>query len=391
MGALNPVGNVQDAAIMAILQAEVMDMYNKGACNALNPAAPAGFYLTSAWEIDGYLIARDTIFDDSGVLTLSADTVFYGVLAHNKADEKQFAAIVRGTEGFKEWLIDAEVKHSHVPYYPGGQCGSVEEGFFSVYYTMQFLARDDHSRANVTPAWEGIKNKVGDGSLIVSGHSLGAALATYLAFDLTSLGGLDDNLQACFFASPRPGDKTFSQVFGKKVSRYVVYNYERDVVPHLPPLGIFYPLHIPLRILRYSPLGEIHEITMTDAGPSSRMKSPRTITCCATRRCWTTTRPMRATTAPIPGPRYWRGTTARANCIKGPEPRRVARQSLPYFGIGLPDIPRWAGPLRHRKPEHRLNLDSTQKTGGPAKTCAAAAPGLQPDSIMRKVLAQVRD
>lgn len=339
MGTLNPVGNVKDAAIMAILQAEVMDMYNKGACNALNPPVPAGFYLSTAWEVDGYLIARDTIFDESGVLTLSPDTVFYGVLAHNKADEKQFAAIVRGTEGFKEWLIDAEVKHSHVPYYPGGQCGSVEEGFFSVYYTMQFVAIDDHRRANITPAWEGIKDKVGDGSLIVSGHSLGAALATYLAFDLVSLGGLDQNLQACFFASPRPGDKTFSQVFDKKVTRYVVYNYERDVVPHLPPSVFFIPLHIPLRILRYSALGKIHEITMTDA----RAIVQDEITADHHVLCYAAMLDYNAAHACYHGAYTWSALLARdndaPNCIKGPKnPGVLPDNPSPYFGIGLPDI-----------------------------------------------------
>lgn len=337
MDALSPVSNPQDAARLCLLQAEVMDMYDRPAGNHLKPVPPADFQLSSAWEIDGYLIARDTIFDEQGNMSLSADTVFYGVLAHRQADPKQFAAIIRGTSGFKEWLIDAEVKHSHVPYYPGGQCGSVEEGFFSVYYTMQFLAVDDDTHAGVTTAWEGIKSTIGDGKLIVSGHSLGAALATYLAFDLASLGGLDENLQACFFASPRPGDKAFAQAFAGKVSKYAVYAYERDVVPLLPPSVFFIPLHFPLKILRYAALRDVHEITMMDAKAiiQDEISANHHVLCYAAMLDYN------AAHACYHGAYTWAALLARdndaPNCIKGPKNPGVAPDNpSPY--IGLADV-----------------------------------------------------
>ncbi|CAM3685371.1 hypothetical protein BOSP111201_20190 [Bordetella sputigena] len=346
MGELNPVTSPQDAARFGILQAEVMDMYIGASGKPLRPVAPPHFYLSSAWELDGYLVARDTVFDEQGRLSLSADTVFYGVLVHRKADATQFAAIIRGTEGFKEWLIDGEVQHSHVPYYPGGQCGNVEEGFFRVYYTMQFLDADDDARTRVMPAWEGIKNKVGDGSLIVSGHSLGAALATYLAFDLASLGGLDQNLQACFFASPRPGDKTFAQVFDKNVTRYVVYAYERDVVPHLPPSVVFLPIHIPPEILRYATLKNVREITMADANAiiQDDIHANHHVLCYAAMLDYN------AAHACYNGAYTWSALLARdddaPNCIKGPKkPGLLPDDPCPYAETAQAGILRGVQPV----------------------------------------------
>jgi hypothetical protein len=73
--------------------------------------------------------------------------------------------------------------------------------------------------------------------VVVSGHSLGAPLATYLTLDLAR-GPLGGNVSGCYFASPHPGNAAFATVFDKIVGQnYVVYNYVLDLVPRVPPLG----------------------------------------------------------------------------------------------------------------------------------------------------------
>ena len=71
--------------------------------------------------------------------------------------------------------------------------------------------------------------------LWVTGHSLGAALATYLTFDLqTALVGTNVELKPYFFASPLPGTQDFADNYQNTVAAYDVVNYAADLVPTLP-------------------------------------------------------------------------------------------------------------------------------------------------------------
>jgi hypothetical protein len=75
------------------------------------------------------------------------------------------------------------------------------------------------------------------GQLVVAGHSLGSALATYLAHDLAPL--LGDRLTARLFASPRPGDTTYGHAYMAAVPDTVAYAYLLDLVPRVP-FGLSY-------------------------------------------------------------------------------------------------------------------------------------------------------
>lgn len=72
------------------------------------------------------------------------------------------------------------------------------------------------------------------GSVIVTGHSLGAAMAGLCAFDLQQQGY---NLETVYtFGQPRVGDETFFNTFQSMFplgSYYRVVHY-KDIVPHLP-------------------------------------------------------------------------------------------------------------------------------------------------------------
>ena len=65
------------------------------------------------------------------------------------------------------------------------------------------------------------------------GHSLGAALATLLAFDLGFMGR--DSVELVTWASPRVGDKAFCDAFAKHVPNVARVTCGADVVPRMPP------------------------------------------------------------------------------------------------------------------------------------------------------------
>jgi hypothetical protein len=86
-------------------------------------------------------------------------------------------------------------------------------------------------------AAEGVENLVGNGAIVVMGHSLGSALATYFVEDVGER--LGPRATACLFASPRTGDSTWAAIFDQNVKQYSLFNYVLDLVPYVPT-GIGY-------------------------------------------------------------------------------------------------------------------------------------------------------
>lgn len=175
--------------------------------------------LAKDWNLCGHFISTDRV--------ISVESqVAYGYLAESKAEPGKFIAVIRGTDGILEWIEDAEF--ALMPHLRGG---NVEAGFWGVYSRMFYCPVGTTLEA-LSPMAVSIALAVGHGSVKVIGHSLGSALATYLALDLAYL--LADRVSGCFLASPRPGDETFGALFHSVVKDYKVYNYELDFVPRVP-------------------------------------------------------------------------------------------------------------------------------------------------------------
>jgi triacylglycerol lipase len=188
----------------------------------------------SGWDIVAHFIARDSILPDTTTLgpgvpktVQLGDLVFYGYLARNHADSSRYAAAIRGTSGFAEWVIDADFFPFPAPSSPGA---TVERGFWSVYDTMTLVGLDG-AQIGVKAA-DGIAQAVGGDTVTVCGHSLGSAIATYLSFDVAKL--LAARASACLFASPRTGDQVWTTAYAAQVSTYRLINYVLDVVPYVP-------------------------------------------------------------------------------------------------------------------------------------------------------------
>jgi triacylglycerol lipase len=196
----------------ALLAAAAEDMYQPG---VMKPPLPPD--IAADWTVMGYVYGRDQLL---GFIVPPDNDLYYGFIARNKTSA-DIVVVIRGTETLREWLIDLDGVAAFIP---GG--GFVEGGFWSIYETMT---------VNGVPASQGIISMLApDDNVVVVGHSLGAALATYLAVDLAKTGQVI--VYGQFFASPKPGDAQFAARSAETLkSRYTVYNYNRDLVPHAPP------------------------------------------------------------------------------------------------------------------------------------------------------------
>jgi triacylglycerol lipase len=210
------------AAQLGLMVAYAMDQFQADRGNLAPKPDPR---LSPNWKVLGYLTGTDCIFRIGRTPLLGAE-VCYGYLAQDVNAPNVYVAAIRGTEGILEWIEDGEFAAVTHPV-----AGKVEAGFFGVYSSLKYRPLS----GGVVPAAAGISAAVGPpGELIVLGHSLGSAVATYLTFDLAAPTLLGTRVQGCFFASPRPGNDAFVQAFDARVPEYQLWNYQLDVVPRVP-------------------------------------------------------------------------------------------------------------------------------------------------------------
>lgn len=134
--------------------------------------------------------------------------------------------VFRGTKTISEWISDAEF--AQVPYAPVSGGGMTEQGFSAVYATIGSAIVDE------------VNALAGSGSytaLYVTGHSLGASLATLAAPDLARATRFSAPV-LYNFASPRTGDPTFAALVDALPTSWRVVN-TNDEVPKLPPAVTF--------------------------------------------------------------------------------------------------------------------------------------------------------
>lgn len=231
-----------DAIDYGLLAMYAEDMYSPAAPTGSQPSlcpTPDPRIAAAGWTVVAYLTAQDAVLPQRGAMdrTMGIDhgrRVFYGFVARDAAApaaQASYVVAIRGTEGFVEWVIDAEFISVAHPRYPAAQ---VEQGFWGIYQTMS-LADPTTGVTTHQNAAEGVEELVGTSPVVVTGHSLGSALATYFTDDLAARIGAQAS--ACLFASPRTGDAAWTGLFDSQVQSYQLYNYIIDLVPHVPSLG----------------------------------------------------------------------------------------------------------------------------------------------------------
>ncbi|MEO8810728.1 MAG: lipase family protein [Rhodanobacter sp.] len=215
------------AARRALLAMYAEDMLH-GQATSLSPDLDPR--CAGEWNLMGHLIARNAVF---GAQKLQlGDASYYGFVAVDKNDAKNVIAVVRGTEAPVEWLENFEGLLIDRP-----AVGWVEQGFDSIYGSMTYVALNGApAAAAAIPGAAAIAGALAAGvTVTVIGHSLGAALASYLMLDLATVPGRSYRVEGSLFACPRAGSRDFVQRVDDAVEAYRVYNYMRDLVPHVPP------------------------------------------------------------------------------------------------------------------------------------------------------------
>jgi triacylglycerol lipase len=185
----------------------------------------------------GYTLVRTIQMTDSFGSTQSR--VFYGYVAVGGHPTTAVVAL-RGTESTMEWWDDFEWDLVPFTQIPNG--GKVAQGFYDIYDSIGTMAPGQEGTsapsavaADVAQAaTSGPAAGIDPGSLplVVTGHSLGGALATLLVTDLNATTALAP--QAWTFASPQVGDATFAARYaGLSTVSWRIYN-KVDVVPYFP-------------------------------------------------------------------------------------------------------------------------------------------------------------
>ncbi len=166
------------------------------------------------------------------------DLVYYGFIAQNKRT-KDYVVAIRGTENILEAIADAFFVPTTFKEFNNGSL--VPSGFYDLYTSGQIVSLPDANKqvspvlltaVAANPAL--VMPDAPNVQTVVSGHSLGASLATYYA--AASASGKGKSLDLCVYtyASPMSGDTTFANTFNSIVTDSTRIHNAADIVPSLP-------------------------------------------------------------------------------------------------------------------------------------------------------------
>ncbi|KAL3347990.1 hypothetical protein AABB24_021561 [Solanum stoloniferum] len=154
----------------------------------------------------------------------------------------------RGTQesSLQNWIEDLYWKQLDISY-PGMKDAMVHHGFYSAYHNTSL-------RPGVLTAVKSAKEFYGNIPIIVTGHSMGGAMAAFCGLDLTVHLGCQ-NVSVMTFGQPRIGNAAFVSYYRERVPNTIRVTNRHDIVPHLPPYYQYFPhktyRHFPREVWLY--------------------------------------------------------------------------------------------------------------------------------------------
>ncbi len=145
------------------------------------------------------------------------------------------AAVIafRGTEGIKEWVLDANFGTIPCPFL--ASAGETEDGFTNMYESV--VTGTAAGSPKLVESLTSLPWKQAIETMTVCGHSLGAALATLATLDIAvNAPAPYHNVTSYTYASPRTGNVQFASKYNQMVANTFRIANELDVVPRLPLL-----------------------------------------------------------------------------------------------------------------------------------------------------------
>lgn len=140
---------------------------------------------------------------------------------------KTIYVVFRGSSSKLNWMADFEVTKRQYDTYPECKC-KVHHGFYDA---------TENLKDYVIKSVREIKEKTGYSSVIVTGHSLGAAIAQLIGMELSAI---DIKNQIYNFGQPRVGDDKYALFVNVISEELVRFTHNKDMVPHIPPREMGY-------------------------------------------------------------------------------------------------------------------------------------------------------
>jgi hypothetical protein len=166
-------------------------------------------------------VYKDTLYD------IKTDIQgFIGALTN----QKSIYVVLRGSSSIMNWLDDFEIKLVSYISYPSCSC-KVHNGFF-----MSALG----IRNKTIDTVKMLKKIYPTYSVVVTGHSYGAAVSQLLAMELERE-GIETKLYN--YGQPRVGDAKYAGFVNTVIKEYWRTTHYKDIVPHVPPIASFGYLH----------------------------------------------------------------------------------------------------------------------------------------------------
>ena len=189
------------------------------AISTLN-VVPPPYQIPPGYSLVTPLYANDLVTDISVVTSY----VPFGFVAQNGPN---YVVAIRGTDNILEWVDDAQFKMKACAV--TGGVGQTEDGFTDVYAS---LGTSPNNGNTLIGSFLKARLQPGD-SVVVCGHSLGAALATLCGYDI-ALNVQPSSLAVYTYASPNVGDGTFANSYNAEVPVTWRIVNPFDVVTHVP-------------------------------------------------------------------------------------------------------------------------------------------------------------
>lgn len=182
---------------------------------------PSGFAQTALIEVDPVVLTAMSN-PRPAVAAMVKNTNIFGLMGRNVGTGTAFVSF-RGSADLADWLADFDAEPTAYAQIAG--FGQVETGFQDVYKLVRASIADNLATASA-----------GCEQILVTGHSLGAALAVLAAPDIFR--NMPPNTiepRLITFAGPRVGLIDFATAFNTIIeSCFRVVNF-LDIVPHVPP------------------------------------------------------------------------------------------------------------------------------------------------------------
>jgi predicted lipase len=202
-----------------------MNLYDETLSHIAVNLSQAAYCVSSTWTC--------ATCDKNNILEAIVET--HGeraLLGYNTEYNTMFVSF-RGSTNIQNWIDNIQFRQIY-PY--NNTSIGVEKGFYKAYQNI---------KPDVFETLDRLTQKYSTKKLLLTGHSLGAAITTLMAYDVMNM----YDLFFFTFGSPRVGNTYFVQQFNMGSSYESMYRVTHyyDIVPHLPQEALGY-LHIPYEI-----------------------------------------------------------------------------------------------------------------------------------------------